>query len=251
MGQVVQFFLHFSCSLTSIQLIIAYINYSIDCWQGLFTTDPLRGIGDSDGKTWSWYKGAVETASEADELQLQVVSETAWASLTARENEAVWSLLPDKMFWEVEGLAKDMLDLPAHFSAAGDKTWDRILTEYIDGLRSTMQAEIPIAEGVNDADMAIQINLPAKLDWLTFNHRNLHFPPILPLVTPGVMDCIVQAFQHIPNALSEVNCQFPKDSDPVITSFNCSTCRGSLPFRCTSPGAARTSTTPPMFPFIS
>ena len=47
--------------------------------------------------------------------------------------------------------------------------------------------------------------MPRKLEWIGMNHLDLHYAPVLPLVTPSVIVCLGQVFSQIPNALTEVS----------------------------------------------
>jgi hypothetical protein len=188
-----------------IQCIIAYVNYSLDCWNAIFSPESLDEIDNTNSAVWDKYQSSSPDISPVDQRHRRIIADAVWNSLTDSENTPALDVLSPDVFAAVNQLTHNIVQSPDYFAATSTPTWNNLITEYTNDLLPAIEDYIKPSKSVKSTTkIKIAVALPRKLDWISYNHGNLHYAPVLPLVTPKVLDCVAQAFQHIPNALTEV-----------------------------------------------
>jgi hypothetical protein len=118
-------------------------------------------------------------------------------------------LLTIDMFSAVDNLADSFSSDLSHFAAIGTTQWHDLLKKYISDLSLILQDGLAKSKSVTGDHAEVKRRFSIKLEWITFDHREFYYAPLLPLITPKFLDCIAQVFHLVPNALLEVSIIFP------------------------------------------
>lgn len=186
----------------AIQFIVAYANYSLDCWWCLLSPVTLSSIDGAGMANWATYETSFTSTDMPTRKRLQKIAQSAWDSFTSTHEPANVAFISDSIFSAVDSFTKSILDSPSYFGAAGDPTWDSLIKTYNETMSTDLEPLIGEIDEVSSLD--IKLALDRKLEWMAFPHGGFHYAPPLPLVTPKVLDCVAQVFQQVPNALTEV-----------------------------------------------
>lgn len=187
------------------QFIIKYASYSLDQWSGLFSPTILYDVDGNNEEQWGKYQNACSSTTPTINKRHALTASSTWSSLTSSETTSLLNLLPNDVFSSIDALAADMLADVAHFCAVGDDTWDSHIKEYMLKFTSIMLTAFTNINSSTPERAMLKSGILRKLEWISFNHGEYHYAPVLPLITPNVLICIAQAFQLIPNALAEVS----------------------------------------------
>lgn len=150
------------------------------------------------------YTEEFDNTNIAARKRLQKIGQSAWDSFTSTHKPVNPIYVTKSLFSAVEGFATPILESPDYISANGSLSWDLLIADYNTSLVGIESLIVVDASTDNGDALKIRIGFDRKLEWMVFAHRDLHYAPLLPLVTPKVLECIAQAFQHIPNAILEV-----------------------------------------------
>lgn len=172
------------------------MNYSLDCWQCIFTSSPVTAI---EPEYWNRYLATDSKPSSRRTLCIE-----GWEAVLSQKNSPWLDYISKGLFKAVDELANDMSMTPDYFSATGTKKWTNLMEAYNKGLEEVLDLYIEPLSDKDNAYLQLKLLVPHKLEWLAYSHFGLHYAPILPLLTPKTLDCITQAFQQMPNALTEV-----------------------------------------------
>jgi hypothetical protein len=190
--------------IIQLQFIIEYATYSLDCWNGIFTMAPLNQL-KGDGESWAWYKDILTLEDPKNQERLRRMSTGIWDILMSEDNTPVFDFLSHDLFSAVDRLAQDIVEHPAYFAASGTVIWDDFIRRYTGSLMDEFKKSVRDLKPLGGVDISRDTGLVRKLEWISHAHGKLHYAPILPLVTPNVLDCMAQAFGYIPHALTEVS----------------------------------------------
>lgn len=164
----------------------------------------LTAVDGAGSEHWLTYTGRTSDPDPSSQSRLQTISESAWDAVTSDGNNPFFDYLSQDLFTVIDMLAMDILQSTDYFAAAGTPIWDDLILKYFKQLPAKFKSHIQPESSTDTINITIKLALIRKLEWMSHHHGDLHYAPILPLVTPKVLDCISQAFQQIPNALTEV-----------------------------------------------
>lgn len=110
-----------------------------------------------------------------------------------------------RTFQSIDDLAKPLFADTTLFGITGDTDWNSLLNNYTTAVKSTLITNIGKADREGEDVTNVKQALPQKLEWILFNHQSLHYAPVLPLVTPKVIQYMAAIFDSFPHALLEVS----------------------------------------------
>lgn len=170
---------------------------------------------------WTTYSTAAHNPDISDADTLQTICETGWQGFLSEDQSPAFDYLSDDFFKSINSLGTDMLNSVEYFAATNTTTWDSLVKEYFDSLRTKVKTNVKPLDAKDKSNIAtnIKIAFVRKLQWMSFAHGSTHYAPFLPLITPSVLNCIEQVFQQIPKALLEV-CLFDHHSSDELTSIS-------------------------------
>lgn len=172
------------------------MNYSLDCWQCILTSSPVNAI---EPEYWDNYLTMDSKSSSRPTLCIE-----GWEAILSQKSSTWLDYTSKGLLKAVDKLADDMSMTPDYFSATGTKQWIDLMEAYNNSLKDVFDLHIEPLSPDDVTYLKLKLLVPHKLEWLAHSHFGLHYAPILPLLTPKTLDCITQAFQQMPNALTEV-----------------------------------------------
>jgi hypothetical protein len=161
---------------------------------------------DGEGLSkWTTYETSFTSTDMPTRKRLQMIAQSAWDVFTSTNKPASPAFpasIYNPIFSAAEDFSKSIVESASYFAATGNPTWDSLIQKYKTSISTDLE---PLIAGIKSIGLDINLALDRKVEWMVFPHGGFHYAPLLPLVTPKVLDCVAQVFHQVPNALTEVS----------------------------------------------
>jgi hypothetical protein len=128
-----------------------------------------------------------------------------WMALVTGSNAFQAGYFADEVWTIVEMTTtkafNDVQDAMFHID---DEGYTTALQGYIKDMRRELTMALNRVNAENDAAQIIKDKFIAKFKWYLYDHGDLHYAPVIPLLTPCMVTVIANVLERVPKALTEV-----------------------------------------------
>jgi hypothetical protein len=110
----------------------------------------------------------------------------------------------------------------------GSKEWKKGISIYTSDTANMLRVSLTLVQPRNPEEVKIKNSFMTKVQWYFFNHGDVHYAPIFPILTPKFLVCLGQVLSMVPRALTEVSMMLRELSISTAIDIIFSSCLGYL-----------------------
>jgi hypothetical protein len=88
-----------------------------------------------------------------------------------------------------------------------DEGYTAALQGYITDMKRELAMALDRVNAETDAAQTIKDEFVAKFKWYLYDHGDLHYAPVIPVLTPCMVTVIANVLEQVPKAITEVSLQ--------------------------------------------
>jgi hypothetical protein len=160
----------------------------------------LFDIADED--SWRAYLKGYNKPEHVPHVKGMTTS--MWSSMMGEDEERHLDMLLGEAFEELERLGEEMVTKSMYFCTTDEEVWKDWMGKYKVSLTSILTGMIMRKQSTTQDIANVKKGLARKIKWYLFDHQANHYAPVLPLITPSILECLGQVLQACSNAIGEV-----------------------------------------------
>ncbi|KAF7782913.1 hypothetical protein Agabi119p4_2289 [Agaricus bisporus var. burnettii] len=177
------------------------IHYNLDILEFCFSPQAPEEFDES--QTTPYYSHCADPGA-AKSQKYEEVSVSTWSLVTTPVPEFYPTIL-DEDFWKASDTRQREVfgPLVKVMFHVGEVKYSKAFNQYIKDTLKEHQTALMKARLKEQPQRTTKQVLLDKLRWCFFDHRRYHYAPVMPLLSPSVIDCLAQVFETIPRAIQE------------------------------------------------
>jgi hypothetical protein len=160
----------------------------------------LFDIADKD--SWRAYLKGYDKPEDLHHVK--AITTSTWSSMMGEDEERHLDMLSADAFEELEKLGEEMVAKSMYFCATDEEVWKEWMEKYKVSLTSILTGTIMRKQSTTQDIANVKKGLARKIEWYLFDHQSNHYAPVLPLITPSILECLGQALEACLHAIREV-----------------------------------------------